>query len=285
MTNFEYFVPVGTDDPLMARLLQREPPTREEELALTRKARRGLKKARWELVLRHARLAFTIARSYYRPNGSVAINDLFAVALLAMFEKTRRYDPRLGRFSSYAGPEIRRRLMIHHADYDRAHRLPVNFKQAQLTAFKLIGGEEAMDRLNPEEVAKIVEVSIQTARRLKFLAHNDLPLDGAIQDGAEGTLGELVADPSAITSSDDLNRQDNQEMLEELLCTLSERDRSIIERRWGVGGLEPLTLRELGRLHHLTRERIRQIEFRAMRQLRRRARNSESPGRLLRKVA
>ena len=174
------------------------------------------------------------------------------------------------KFSTYATWWIRQAIQRGIADRGRAIRLPVHVHELLVRVRRARSeleaqlGREASD----EEVAKAARLPLARVRELRGLAANLLSLETPVGEAGEATLGEFVPDEAANVHFEDVLSGIGREELEKVLETLTERERTILALRFGLTGEEPLTLEEVGKRFGLTRERIRQLEAKALAKLR-----------------
>lgn len=247
-------------------LLRRPVLTREQELAFSKAALAGDRDARWELALGNARFAYKTAKDY--TGRGVSHEDLFAVALFAMYEVADRYDATRGHFIGWAKMKMTTRLQEAVAEFGRALWLPRTVDQACRRA-RAMDDAVSLDR---DELSERLNVGRKTARHLLSLVggmiHLEAPMFG---DEGSASIGAAIADPGAARPSDETEQVERSHEIEKLLGCLTPRERSVIAARFGLAGNGCRTLDDVGRALRLTRERIRQIEFRALRKMRRAA--------------
>jgi RNA polymerase sigma factor (sigma-70 family) len=250
-----------------ARMLNHPVLTAEEERVLGNRSRRGDRKAWQRLVSCNMRLVVHIAQTYHCPNGKVPFEDLVSAGLDGLCQVARKYRPEKGRFSTYASHYIRSALQKHLRRFGWGFR--ISSSVVRRLAVVDTACTELQKRLNREPT--VDEVAYETGLPAwKILAAQNATAHlASLDDDSKGDLRELISDPVSPQPVDEALRIENAQVLESLLRTLDPRARVILEARFGLRG-DRETLEGLGRRLHLTRERIRQIEFRALRHLRRR---------------
>jgi len=255
--------------------------TAEEEVELARRVRRGDEEARRRLILSNLKLVITIAKSY--TNHNVPFLDLIEEGNLGLIKAVGRFDPERGfRFSTYASWWIRQAIVRAISTHSRTIRIPIHVFQLMT---KYVALEEEAGRYTDEEKAERLKISMKRFRMLEKLVGNIKALDLASSIETFNQLSrsldtEMGANPEKI-----ILQQIEHEELTELLERLSEREKLIIRIRYGLEDGEPHTLSETGETVHVSRERVRQLEMRALKKLRfllespaRRSKNGEEKG-------
>ncbi|MCB9715761.1 MAG: RNA polymerase sigma factor RpoD/SigA [Myxococcales bacterium] len=237
-------------------------------LHAVRSARMALQVARQEMVRANLRLVVTMAHRYRR-NGRLPLADLIQEGNLGLMTAVDRFDPRKGfRFSTYGSWWIRHAIGRALSDKGRAVRLPVHVVELQHKIARARREFEARQRRAPEraELAELVGVPEQKLERLeRTLLQRDSSLDKATEEGVAGI--EVLPDESPGV---DRLLHDNRldEALQEALETLRPMEADILRHRFGLDGTTTMTLREVGEMHGLSRERIRQLQERALKKIR-----------------
>ncbi|MDD3642133.1 MAG: RNA polymerase sigma factor RpoD/SigA [Candidatus Krumholzibacteria bacterium] len=237
--------------------------TRDEEGDLARRARAGDEDARRKLILSNLKLVITIARSY--ASYGVPFLDLIEEGNLGLIRAVSRFDPDKGfRFSTYSSWWIRQAVVRAISNHSRTIRIPIHVFQL-MTRF--IALDNSNEELSTEEMARRLGISQRKFNTLEKLVRDIRALDLA---GSKDSFSQLAADTESDDSADPeriVLSQIEHEELASLLDRLSEREQLIIRVRYGFEDGEPRTLAETGKLMHVSRERVRQLEMRALRKL------------------
>lgn len=240
----------------------------EEETELSRAAKSGDAEARKRLILGNLRLVVTIARRYTA--SGIPLLDLVEEGNIGLIKSVGRFDPDKGfRFSTYASWWVRQAIVRAIAYQARTIRIPLNVFHL-MTCYIALEQSSGGERLGRAETARRLGISVRRCRILETLVGNIRALDLASSLDAyeqfarsESAPGRGPEDPERIVL-----RQLESEQLEELIERLSDRERLIIRIRYGLTDGEPHTLAETGAVANISRERVRQIERRALRKLR-----------------
>ena len=254
---------------LAARKLASGRVRSERGRAQLERARRNGEEARDRMIRSNLRLVVSIARRY-RSTGMPFL-DLIQEGNLGLIRAVEKFDWRRGfKFSTYATWWIRQAVQRGIADRGRVVRLPVHVHDLLLRVRKTRGelegslGREA----TAEEIANGSRISAGRVEDLQRLNAAPLSLETPMGDEGATNLGELVSDPQADERFEDVFRDLQRNDVLRVLGTLTERERVILLLRFGMTGEQPMTLEEVGRRFGLTRERIRQLEGKALAKLR-----------------
>ena len=240
--------------------------TPEEEVDLARRARSGDPEARRKLIVANLRLVITIARTF--STHGVPFLDLVEEGNLGLIKAVGMFDPERGfRFSTYASWWIRQSIVRAIANYSRTIRIPIHIFQL-MTRYVALSQEVGIEKLSPEEKAQRLGISRKRFRMLEELIENIRALDLASSIDAYEQLTraaepESGSDPEAI-----ILQQMENESFAEIMERLSDKEKMIIRIRYGFDDGEPHTLAETGETMEVSRERVRQLEMRALRKLR-----------------
>jgi len=244
--------------------------TPEEEKELGARAQKGDEEAFQKLIEANLRFVVAMAKKYSR--SGYPLHELINEGNLGLIEAVSRFDPARGvRFITYASWWIRQAILAAIAHHGQVFRLPPKLKHelyrfdskvARLT-------QELGHRPSVDEISKGLGMEEQDVREMMEGTPTEVSLDTPIGEGAEMRLEELIQDQSVTPVDELLIARSFEEQLQALLSQLDDKERVIIERRFGLGDREPQTLAEIGSDMKLSRERIRQIEERALGKLRR----------------
>ncbi|MCD5408360.1 sigma-70 family RNA polymerase sigma factor [Candidatus Bipolaricaulota bacterium] len=242
------------------------PLTEQEERELARRMRDGDRAARERLILSHLRLVVSIAREY--GDTDMDLLDMIQEGNMGLIEAVDRFDPELGyRLSTYARWWIRQAIGAAIERYSQMIRLPVHLFRAiiRFQRLKASFGAEGI-----EERAELVlapGLTLERVRHVERTLREFISLDLPIGEGEEDTLEEIVPDESIPPPEKEALRELFREDLLEIVNRLPAREALILRRRYGLEGARPQTLAEIGKDLGITRERVRQLEQRALRRL------------------
>ncbi len=246
--------------------------TADEEKTLSRASLRGDFAARQHMIEPTLRLVVSIARHYQ--NRGVPLDDLIEEGNLGLIHALEKFDPERGfRFSTYATWWIRQNIERAIMNQSRTIRLPVHVvKELNLvlrTLRQIDTGEEAGHHHSIEQVARLLDKPMEEVQHILALSERTASLDAPLDVDPDLSIGDSIADDSAAEPEARLVQREIETRMANWVRDLSERQRQVLERRYGLNGREVETLEIIAADLGVTRERVRQIQMEGLKALRR----------------
>lgn len=241
----------------------------DEEIELAHRIAEGDQSAKNELVEANLRLVVSLARHYQ--GCGLSYQDLIQEGNIGLIKAAEKFDVSKGfRFSTYASWWIKQALSRAIADQSRTIRIPVHMTE-NINKFKKTE-RELLSQLNREpkikEIADAMGISEKQAKEIQSYIVEPTSLDVQVGDDDDTTIGSFIEDTHFVNPESAYIKESNGDVVNAVLDTLSDREANILRLRFGIGGKKAMTLEEVGKEYGLTRERIRQIEAKALRKLR-----------------
>ncbi len=252
--------------------------TIQEEIGLAKRIRKGEKAARDHMISANLRLVVKIAMDY--KDFGLPLLDLISEGNIGLIKAVERFDPRKGgKLSTYAAWWIKQSIKRALANQSKTIRLPVHLvdKISKMRRTAMVLTEQLGREPTDEELAIELQIPTSKVAHLKSVSVRPASLDAPIgENGDSGTFGEIVGDENAVSPFEGLLEKNLNTDLHAMVESLDKREAEIIKLRFGLDGRDELTLEEVGQKFHVTRERIRQLEYLALTKMRKAMANHEA---------
>jgi len=249
-----------------------------EECDLAERIKMGDEEARSHLIRANLRLVVKIARDY--SGYGVSLNDLISEGNIGLMQAVERFDPEKGgKFSTYGAWWIKQSVKRALANQSKTIRLPVHMvdKIARMRRIAAMLAEALGREPTDDEIAAELGLPRQKIAMLKQSAQRQTSLDAPVGEGEVKLQGDIVSDEAMPDPLEALTDKNLREQIGDLLGVLNERERKIIDDRFGLNGLKPMLLEDVGREFGVSRERIRQLQNVALAKMRKALMKKDKP--------
>ena len=253
---------------LLTKILDAKVPTREENIELVNQAKKGDERAKEDVMVRNGKLVLSVIKKYYPTY--ILNEDLLQEGLIGVQKAIDMYDGKYNTaFSTYAVWWIRQNINTYLTNNDKLIRLPapVIDKIAKVKKLEKVHLNAGIEPPTIEEIARSLEISETEAKELKSCAEPIISLEMQLNDAEDLTVGDLIPDGDSDVSEKVLSTVMKEQLQNILKETLSERELDIMKMRFGFEPYEQHSLEEIGKKYSITKERVRQIEKKCLKQL------------------
>ena len=241
--------------------------SREEETALAAKAKAGDKAAKDKIVNANLRFVVNVAKNYQ--GGGLDLSDLISEGNIGLLTAIDKFDSTKGyRFISYAVGWIRQSILKAICEKSRAIRLPLNRANdlVQIVHARKLVGTDKTENQEITEIAEMLHMDETYVREMLNINREMVSLDAQVfgEDGISMSVGDFIEDDRYVGPDEAMMDKEMRREIDESLNALRPDEARVLRMRFGLGGGDPMSLKEIGDKCHLTKERIRQIEKRAI---------------------